>query len=129
MPSRPSKRFVLNWLKALLLSPGMLFPATYLLLYFSTTLYLNTALKSEVIKTLMPMGHISVRTVTTDMTLERITLHNVTLQPSAIGESKKPQHIRQLTIACPKLIPQLFTKQGRTQTICQVEQALSPIAQ
>ena len=41
------KKFMINWLKALMLSPGMLFPAGYLLVYLSINIYLNADFKEN----------------------------------------------------------------------------------
>ncbi len=43
----PEKKFLINWLKALMLSPGILFPAGYLLVYLSTNIYLNADFKKN----------------------------------------------------------------------------------
>jgi hypothetical protein len=43
----PEKNFLINWCKALMLSPGVLFPAAYLLVYTSTNIYLNADFKKN----------------------------------------------------------------------------------
>lgn len=46
-PFRFEKRFIANWMKAFMVSPGVLFPAAYLIIYLCASLFLNTVYKKE----------------------------------------------------------------------------------
>lgn len=88
MPLRfPTKKFVINWCKALILSPGMLFPLTYCLLYSLTSIYLDTSFKAAVVSsatagnskvTLLGIG-----TIHPSWTMDRIRFRRIILKKSS----------------------------------------------
>jgi len=126
----PHRAFVINWLKALLLSPGMLFPAAYLLVYLSTNIYLNADFKKNLSRSInQATGNtwkINIKNVKSGLVLNSITIDNVELTPIA-GHQKSGRSnnhtitIKTLEIACPELQNLLFSRKKRllsTEIIC-----------
>ena len=130
VPRFPHKKFVINWLKALMLSPGMLFPAAYLLVYFSTNIYLNAGFKKNlsqsVNKATGNTWQISIKSLKSGLVLNSVTLNHIELTPIVRHESngKIINHtitIKNLEIACPELQKLLFSPAERmqsTKTVC-----------
>ncbi len=126
----PHRAFVINWLKALILSPGMLFPAAYLLVYLSTNIYLNTDFKKNLsVSVNQATGNtwkINIKNVKSGLVLNSVTLDNVELTPIA-GRQKSGQRtnhaitIKTLEIAFPELQNILFSRKKQlltTEIIC-----------
>lgn len=127
----PHKTFLINWLKALILSPGMLFPASYLLVYLSTNIYLNADFKQNLSRSITQATgntwHINIKSVKSGLVLNTLTLDTVELTRIA-GHNNSGQStnhaitIKTLEIACPKLQNILFSHKERilsTKTICE----------
>lgn len=127
----PHKTFVINWLKALILSPGMLFPASYLLVYLSTNIYLNADFKKSLSRSFnQATGNtwqLNIKNVKSGLVLNSVTLDTVELTPIA-GHNNSRQGtnhaitIKTLEIACPELQNILFSRKERllsTKTVCE----------
>ncbi len=122
----PHKRFIINWLKALILSPGILFPTAYLLVYLSTSIYLNNAFKTELYqsidRTSGNMVTIKVESISPNLQLDTMTLRSIDVIPAESAESSNQpsQHIKSthaLAIRCPNLQQLLFNKEKRRSSI------------
>ena len=125
----PHKRFIINWLKALILSPGILFPTAYLLVYLSTSIYLNNAFKTELYqsidRTSGNMVTIKVESISPNLQLDTMTLRSIDVIPAEHAESNESnnqplQHIKSthaLAIRCPNLQQLLFNKEKRRSSI------------
>jgi hypothetical protein len=87
----PEKKFIINWLKAFSVSPGVLFPAAYILLYFGTIFYLNTDYKKELIRSLNlaagPASRIELGQLHTCYRLDSITVDRIDM----IGPVSTPE--------------------------------------
>jgi hypothetical protein len=130
-PRFPHRTFVINWLKALMLSPGMLFPASYLLIYLSTNIYLNADFKQNLSQSITQLTgntwQISINSLTSGPVLDSMTLNHIELTP-VVRLQNSTQHsnhsitITSLKIACPELQNILFSRQERlssTKTVCE----------
>ncbi|MFZ4525015.1 MAG: hypothetical protein ACOYOE_05570 [Chlorobium sp.] len=129
-PRFPSKKFTINWLKALLLSPGVLFPAGYLLVYLSTNIFLNADFKKNIAHSVhQATGNtwqVNIKSLKSGLILDSVTLNDIELTPARTPESnlQPPAHtitIQTLEIPCPNLEKLLFSPKERllsTQVIC-----------
>jgi len=127
----PHKTFLINWLKALMLSPGMLFPAAYLLVYLSTNIYLNADFKKSLSRSVnQATGNtwqINIKKVKSGLILNSVTLDTIELTPITghYNSGQSTNHaitIKTLEIACPKLQNILFSRKERflsTKTVCE----------
>jgi len=129
----PHKRFIVNWLKALTLSPGILFPATYLLVYLSTSTYLNNAFKAELYQSIdRASGQnvtITVKSITPNLQLDTMTLSHI--QIIAVERDRNNNNASQknikkpkLTVRCPNLQQLLFNKEKRHSSIRVISKTL-----
>ena len=131
VPRFPHSKFVINWLKALMLSPGMLFPASYLLIYLSTNIYLNADFKKNLSRSIPQVTgnrwQISIKSLTSGLVLDSVTLNHIELTP-VVRPQNSTQHathaitITSLKIACPELQNILFSRKERlssTQAVCE----------
>jgi len=122
----PHKRFIINWLKALILSPGILFPTAYLFVYLSTSIYLNNAFKTELYQSIdRASGRnvtIKVESIRPNLQLDTMTLRHIQVIPAERAESSNQplQQIKRthaLAIRCPNLQHLLFNKEKRRSSI------------
>jgi hypothetical protein len=119
-----------NWLKALMLSPGVLFPAGYLLVYLSTNIFLNADFKKNLAQSVhQATGNtwqVSIKSLKSGLILDSVTLNDIELTPTGTPESnlQHPAHtitITTLDIPCPNLEKLLFSHTERilsTKVIC-----------
>ncbi len=140
-PRLPAKNFVINWLKALLLSPGVLFPAGYLLVYLSTNIFLNADFKKNLAQSVnQATGNswqVSIKSLKSGLILDSVTLQDIELTPTSAPESnlQHPAHtitIQTLEIPCPNLEKLLFSHTERilsAKVICKKILADERIAQ
>ncbi len=124
------KKFMINWLKALMLSPGMLFPAGYLLVYLSINIYLNADFKENLAQSVSKATgntwQISIKSLKPGLVLNSVTLNHIELTPVAKPEisGQKSNHaisIKTLEIPFPELEKLLFSSKERlasTKTVC-----------
>jgi hypothetical protein len=131
LPVFPHKKFIKNWLKALMLSPGMLFPAGYILVYLSINIYLNADFKQNLSRSVSSATgntwNISIKSLKSGLVLDSVTLNQIELTPVANPESNRQSSndaitITTLEIPCPKLEKLLFSSKERlssTQNICE----------
>lgn len=131
MPRFPKKSFVVNWLKALMLSPGMLFPAAYLLVYLSTNIYLNADFKKNLSRSLNRATsnnwYVSIKSLNSGPVLDSITLNTIEFTPVVQSDNngQSTNHaitIKTLEIACPELQNILFSRKERllsTKVVCE----------
>ena len=129
-PRFPAKNFMINWLKALILSPGVLFPAGYLLVYLSTNIFLNADFKKNIAQSVgQATGNtwqVSIKSLKSGLILDSVTLNDIELTPTGAPESnlQHPAHtitIPTLEIPCPNLEKLLFSHTERilsTKVIC-----------
>ncbi|NMW20597.1 MAG: hypothetical protein HKK67_02970 [Chlorobiaceae bacterium] len=79
----PKKKFIQNWLKAFMLSPGVLFPAGYLVLYFSINIYLNADFKNNLSQSVnRATGNTwqtSITSLRSGLVLDTVTLNHIEL--------------------------------------------------
>jgi len=129
----PHKRFIINWLKALILSPGILFPTAYLFVYLSTSIYLNNAFKTELYQSIdRASGRnvtIKVESISPNLQLDTMILHSIDVIPAESDESKNQpsQQIKRthaLAIRCPNLQQLLFNKEKRRSSITVISTTL-----
>ena len=130
-PRFPHKKFIINWLKALMLSPGMLFPAGYLFVYLSINIYLNADFKKNLAQSINQTTgntwNISINSLKSGLVLDSVTLDHIELTPVAHPENngQKRNHaitIKTLEIPCPELEKLLFSSKERlssTKTVCE----------
>ena len=130
-PRFPHKTFVINWLKALMLSPGMLFPVSYLLIYLSTNIYLNADFKQNlsrsITRTTGNTWQISINSLSSGLILDSVTLNHIELTPVVQSQNSTQQAnhaftIPSLKIAFPELQNILFSREDRlssTKTVCE----------
>ncbi|MEI8102222.1 MAG: hypothetical protein WCG61_01690 [Chlorobium sp.] len=119
------KKFFINWCKALMLSPGVLFPAAYLLVYTSTNIYLNAAFKHNLAHSVNQATgntwNTSISSVTAGLILDSIKLNHVTLSPAdTTAKNSKRITLTTLEIPCNNLQLLLFSPSKRfssTETI------------
>jgi hypothetical protein len=118
-PRLPNKTFVIKWFKALMLSPGVLFPAGYLLLYLSTNIYLNENYKKCLAQTFnQATGNkmqISIKSLNAGFVFDSFTLNNIELTstlPVADDQNSSDCRITisSLKIAAPDLQKLLFSR-------------------
>lgn len=107
-----------NWLKALMLSPGILFAAGYLIIYLLTNSYLNREFKddiSQAIETATDNRYtFSVEHLRAGLDLHSVTLRHLELTPvkkQHQAATKSSVSIQQLCIKQINLCNLLFSKQ------------------
>jgi hypothetical protein len=127
---RPTKTFVIKWFKALMLSPGILFPAGYLLLYLGTNIYLNQNYKKNLAEAFSQASgntrQISIQSLKTSLGFDSVTLNNIELSTTipVANEESASRHkitITKLNIPSPevqKLLYSSTTLQISTKNIC-----------
>ncbi len=80
-----SKITFANWLKALTLSPGILFSAGYLVIYLLTNTYLNREFKDTILQEIETATEnrytLSVEHLRAGIDLQSVTLRNLELKP------------------------------------------------
>ncbi|MBV5329240.1 MAG: hypothetical protein JZU65_16730 [Chlorobium sp.] len=117
MTSGSSEKLSLfSWLKALLLSPGILFLFVYLAIYLSTTIYLNLDFKKNLLNSFsIPENNpyrITIGSINAGFVMDSVILHEVELspaEPSCIdGTGEKTITISTLRVTCPGLEKLLF---------------------
>ena len=132
MPILPRrKKFVINWLIAFMLSPGVLFPAGYLFLYLSTNIYLNADFKTNLSKSVeRSTGNTwktSITSIKSSWVLDSVTLRHIELTKATkpgIREDTEKQTvtINNIRIPFPNLQKLLFSSTDRktsTHTLCE----------
>lgn len=129
-PRFPEKTFLINWVKALLLSPGMLFPAAYLMVYLATGLYLNADFKMNLSRSInMATGNawqISIKSLKPSLVLDSVTLNHIELTPTDQLQNNEPDTLHAITIKAleipwPGLEKVLFSRNERissANTVC-----------
>ena len=110
------KNFLINWCKALMLSPGVLFPAAYLLVYTSTNIYLNTVFKTNLARSVNQASDstwkITIKSLSSDLILDSVTLKYIKLTPS--GTSAQPTvTMPTIEVNCSNLEKLLFSPAKR----------------
>ncbi|MBV5304884.1 MAG: hypothetical protein JZU70_11915 [Chlorobium sp.] len=121
----PEKNFLINWCKALMLSPGVLFPAAYLLVYTSINIYLNAEFKKNLAQSIKQATgstwEISIKSLSSDLILDSVTLNHIELTPA--GTMEHPSiTIPTIEVDCPDLQKVLFSPAKRlssTEVICE----------
>ncbi len=92
----PKRKFIINWLKAFAVSPGVLFPAAYLLLYLGTVIYLNTDYKKELIRSLNlaagPSSRIELGQLHTCYRLDNISVDRIDIIDSVTTPESVDRH-------------------------------------
>ncbi|ASQ90102.1 hypothetical protein CHL67_03430 [Prosthecochloris sp. GSB1] len=77
-----------NWLKALLLSPGILFCAAYLALYLLTNVYLDRELKADIAEACVSMSgnrySLSIERLSANPDLRSVRIENLELLPTGL---------------------------------------------
>ena len=120
-----------NWLKALALSPGILFPTGYLVIYFLTNSYLNREFK-ENISLAIEAATDNRYTLSIEHLRAGLDLHSVTLQHLELNPVEK-QHqtasgnsvsIRQLCVEPINLCNLLFSKQTAERSTRKISQRI-----
>jgi hypothetical protein len=129
-PRFPDRKFLINWVKALLLSPGILFPAAYLMVYLATGLYLNADFKMNLSRSInLASGNtwqISIKSLKPSLILDSVTLDHIKLTPTDQLQNNEPDTLHAITIKTleipwPGLEKVLFSRNERlssTNTVC-----------
>ncbi len=114
-----------------MLSPGMLFPAAYLLVYLSTNIYLNADFKKNLSRSVTRSTgntwHVSITSLNSGLGLDSITLNTIELTPVVQSHihGQSTHHattIKTLEIAYPELQNILFSPKERlssTKAVCE----------
>ncbi|ABB24328.1 hypothetical protein [Pelodictyon luteolum] len=126
MASRPPNPHALrHWFKALALSPGVLFSATYLLLHLGAAIYLNTAfisdLRALVLQQTNRQMELTVSSLTAGPSLNSITLKRIGLHPADGNSQARPQAILSMAFPCPDLGRLVFSgpmREARQRAVC-----------
>lgn len=86
-PPPPSKEALGNWLKALALSPGVLFALAYLSLQLGAALWLNTAFKRDLARMLDGRGDVQLHTgfLSAGPSLDTLTLREVEVRRGSVS--------------------------------------------
>ncbi|NTV60038.1 MAG: hypothetical protein HGA77_01875 [Chlorobiaceae bacterium] len=96
------KRFPANWLKAFMMSPGVLFPSAYLLFYFSTSIFLNTGFKNELCRTYSTATHgsrnLSIGSLKADFDCRSVTISGIESSSAGASKNKAPRTIDKFEI-------------------------------
>ncbi len=132
MATQPSeKKLIIQWLKALILSPGILFCTGYLLLYLLTAHWLGVHFKDELLRSFTETTgnrrQLQIASLKTDFFLDTLTLTQIELSgaPSPSGArqtSGQPITISTMTITLPDLDTFLFspaTRQSSSRAVCE----------
>jgi len=99
-----------------MLSPGVLFPAAYLLVYTSTNIYLNAEFKENLARSVKQATgstwEMSITSLSSDLILDSVTLNHIELTPS--GTREQPSiTIPTIEVNCPELQTLLFSQTKR----------------
>ncbi len=120
-PFRFDKHFVANWLKAFLVSPGVLFPAAYLFLFLSAGQFLNGNFKKELQETYAlktaNSRRLSVRSLMLSTTLGSVTLHDIETGPVPPSADNRPHSINTMEIPLSDLAGILFCNSVRRSSV------------
>ncbi len=96
-----------NWFKALMLSPGVLFAAFYLVVWFSTNIYLDHTFRNNLNRSFSSVAgsryQLKIGSLGTGPELNFLTLKQLEFVPITSEKSSPPRSIRidKLDIACP----------------------------
>jgi hypothetical protein len=113
-----------------MLSPGVLFPSGYLLLYLSTNIYLNGDFKKNLSESVQNATgntwHISIKSLQSDLVLDTVILNHIELTKAAMPENRadiarSTITINTLEIPLPNLQQLLFNSSERltsTNALC-----------
>ena len=126
-PQQKEKNLVIQWCKALILSPGMLFCAGYLLLYLCTAHSLRVHFKDDLLQSFSQATgnsrQIRFASLKTDFFLDTITLTKIELSPSGRAKTgSQPIIINTIKINLPDLDTFLFcpaTRQSSSKVVCE----------
>lgn len=108
-----------SWIRALLLSPGILFFSLYLVLYGAISIRMNGAFKELVQRQSPPHTHrITIESVQPAFGLDAITIHKITLIPAPdCPENQRYQiTISELSLDMPELQKTIFSNQRLIQS-------------
>jgi len=123
----PQKKFLMNWCKALILSPGVLFPATYLFVYTSTNIYLNTAFKKHLARSVNQASDntwkITIKSLSSDLILDSVTLNDIELTPAGTS-AQPPVTIPTIEVTCSNLEKLLFSPAKRVSSTQVIRQKI-----
>ncbi len=126
------KKFVLHWLMAFMLSPGVLFPAAYLFLYLSTNIYLNADFKTNLSKSVeRATGNTWQTNISSikpgwgfdSMTLNHVELTKATNRGIRSNDENRTITINNLEIPVPDIQKLLFSNTDRiasTNALCKI---------
>ena len=103
----PRTSFIINWLKAFMLSPGFLFPAGYLLLYLATNIYLNADFKESLTKSVdKATSHswqMQITSLRSGWVFDSVSLNHIELIRIATHERGATTYNRTITINTLKI--------------------------
>jgi hypothetical protein len=105
----------LSWLKALLLSPGMLFLFGYLAIYCTASIYMNGTFKKELqeryIRSRGSTHSVTIGSIRPDIGMNAITISRIELTPTESCPEKERRHVilDKLALALPELEKTLFS--------------------
>ncbi|NTV02141.1 MAG: hypothetical protein HGB04_05070 [Chlorobiaceae bacterium] len=106
---QPVPGFGLKWLKALMLSPGVLFTLAYLALWSATNLYLDHTFRAKLGRAFSSVAgnryQLTIGSLETSPDLSTLTLEGLELVAVGSGSPQQPRRIRldQLDISCPDI--------------------------
>jgi len=110
---------VANWLKALALSPGILFSTGYLLIYLLTNAHLNSEIKQTVSRTVEAASDnhyaLSIEHLRAGLDLHSVTLEDLGLTPTNRNLPEKTENcfsVRELCLDDINLCNLLFSKKA-----------------
>lgn len=98
-----------KWFTALMLSPGMLFTAAYLVVWMSTNFYLHHRFREQLTRTFDAAAgsryRLSVGDLGTSLDLNSLTLKHLELTPVSPRDKARPEPIRieKIDFACPEI--------------------------
>ena len=106
---KPAPGFGMKWLKALMLSPGVLFAIAYLVLWNATNIYLDHAFRGKLDRAFSSVAgsryRLTIGSLGTGPDFSTLTLNHLELVAIGSGRPGQPPHIRfdKLDISCPDI--------------------------
>ncbi|ARM30624.1 hypothetical protein [Prosthecochloris sp. HL-130-GSB] len=106
-----------NWIKALLLSPGTLFSAAYLVIYLLTNISLSGSIRNRISDSVSRATgenwQLSVQSLHAGAQLNTVTLKNIRITPTSSGQASAPEKlvpisIKELEVPCRRVFTIFF---------------------
>jgi len=117
MPPFQEKCFPATWLKAFMVSPGVLFPAAYLVLYLSVSAFLNTGFKKELCQSYSVATHdsrrLSIGSLKAGPDLCSVKITGIESTPAQASLNKGTRSIRTVDVNLSGIAGFMFSRSAR----------------